>query len=141
MDLGAFSVSLAVKDIEASLQRQSRREPAATLSPLWAGGLAIAVGVVLWVATTAVSGRWEAWDASLYWTATYPAAIAVAGVLGYLAPQRAWRWGLAIMLAQAVTLTVAASSFGLLPLGLVVFGILAVPPMVAALLAARLRRR
>jgi hypothetical protein len=45
------------------------------------------------------------------------------------------------MLAQAVTLTFAASSFGLLPLGLIMFGVLAVPPMVVARIAAGIRGR
>lgn len=56
-------------------------------------------------------------------------------------PERPWRWGLTIMLAQAGTLAVAASSFGLLPLGLVMFAILAVPPMVVARVAAGFRAR
>lgn len=43
------------------------------------------------------------------------------------------------MLAQAVTLAGLARDFGLLPLGLVLFGVLALPPMFAATLAARRR--
>jgi peptidoglycan/LPS O-acetylase OafA/YrhL len=101
---------------------------------------AIAFGVVLWLGTAAASGRREAWDSSLYWTVAYPLSIAVAGALGYLAPQRPWRWGLTLMLAQAVTLAAASSSFGLLPLGLIMFGVLAVPPMLVARLTAGLRR-
>jgi hypothetical protein len=88
-----------------------------------------------------VSGRREAWDSSLYWAAAYPLAIALAGVLGYLAVERPWRWGLVIMLAQAVTLAAASNSFGLLPLGLVMFAVLAVPPMLVARLAAGVRTR
>ena len=98
-------------------------------------------GVILWVATTAVSGRREAWDSSLYWMVAYPVGVAVAGTLGYLAPERPWRWGLTLMLVQALALAVAASSFGLLPLGLIMFGILAAPPMGVAALAAAARRR
>jgi hypothetical protein len=98
-------------------------------------------GVLLWLGTSALSGRREAWDSSLYWSVAYPLAIAIAGVLGYLATDRPWRWGLLIMLAQAVTLAAASSSFGLLPLGLILFAVLAVPPMLVARLAAGLRTR
>jgi hypothetical protein len=38
-------------------------------------------------------------------------AIVAATLLGYLAPGRPWRYGLAIMLAQAVTMVTASSSF------------------------------
>ena len=85
-------------------------------------------GVAFWLATSAVTGRREASDSSLYWSVAYPLAIAVAGALGYLAPDRPWRWAATLMLVQAVSLAVAASSFGLLPLGLMLFGVLAVPP-------------
>jgi hypothetical protein len=103
--------------------------------------IAAAGGTILWVATTVVSGRGEAWDSPLYWSAAYPLGIAIAGVLGYVATDRPWRWGLALMLAQAVTLAIMTSSFGLLPLGLILFGVLAAPPSGAAAAGAYLRRR
>jgi len=107
----------------------------------WGYVLAAFAGVVLWLATAALTGRKEAWDSSIYWTATYPLAIAVSGLFGYVLPERAWRWGLVVMLAQALTLALAASSFGLLPLGLFMFAVLAVPPMIAGHLAAGIRLR
>jgi len=92
---------------------------------------------VLWLLTALISGRAEAWDAPMYWTVTYPLAILLAGVLGYRAPRRAWRWGLLVMLVQApVLLLTSGSSLNLLPLGLVLFAILALPPIVAARFAA-----
>lgn len=107
----------------------------------WGYLLAAMAGIVLWLATTLLSGRTEAWDSPLYWSVTYPLSIVVSGILGYFFPERSWRWGLVVMLAQAVTLALAASSFGLLPLGLVMFAVLAVPPMAVARFAARLRVR
>jgi hypothetical protein len=103
--------------------------------------IAAAGGAILWVATTVVSGRSEAWDSPLYWSAAYPLGIAIAGVLGYAATARPWRWGLALMLAQALTLAIMTFSFGLLPLGLILFGVLAAPPAGAAVAAAYLRLR
>lgn len=105
----------------------------------WA--IAIIGGIVLWLATMAIGGKREAWDSGLYWSVAYPLAIVLAAWLGYRFSERPWRWALAIMLAQALTLAATAASFGLLPLGMIVFSILALPLIAAAVLAARLRRR
>jgi hypothetical protein len=102
---------------------------------------AAVAGTVLWLGATIISGRREAWDSSFYWTVAYPAAVLCAAALGYLAPVRPWRWALVLMGAQAISLAVAAGSFGLLPLGLILFGILALPAAGAASWAARLRLR
>lgn len=111
------------------------------LSPRSAYVAAAVSGVALWGAATIVSGRTEAWDSPLYWVAAYPAGIVVSFVLGYLAPERPWRWAVTLMWCQAATLAVLASSFGLLPLGLILFGVLALPPAGAASVAGVLRRR
>ncbi len=102
---------------------------------------AIGGGAILWLATALVSGRSEAWDSSLYWIVTYPLAIALAGYLGHRAPEKPWRWGLAVMLAQAVVLVVSGSDFSLLPLGLILFSILALPAIGVARLMSRRRLR
>ena len=102
---------------------------------------AIGGGAILWLATAVVSGRSEAWDSLLYWVVTYPLAIALAGYLGHRAPERPWRWGLAVMLAQAVVLVVSGSDFSLLPLGLILFSVLALPAIGLAKLMARRRLR
>lgn len=102
---------------------------------------AVGGGAILWLATAAVSGKTEAWDSSLYWSATYPLAIGLAGYLGYRAPERPWRWGLAVMLAQAVVLVLSGSDSGLLPLGLALFSVLALPAVGMAQLMAKIRLR
>jgi hypothetical protein len=102
---------------------------------------AIAGGAILWLATAGISGKTEAWDSSLYWAATYPLAIGLAGYLGYRAPEKPWRWGLSVMLAQAVVLVVSGSDFSLLPLGLVLFSLLALPAAGLAQLMAKIRLR
>lgn len=101
----------------------------------------VAAGSLLWLVTASASGRNEAWDSEWYWTAAYPLAIVLAGILGYLAPVKPWRWGLIIMLTQAAVLAITASSFGLLPLGLILFAILAMPPIGVASITAWLRNR
>jgi peptidoglycan/LPS O-acetylase OafA/YrhL len=103
--------------------------------------VALAGGALLWIATARLAGRTEAWDAPMYWTITYPLAIGLAGAVGFLAPRRAWRWGIAVFLAQAVALAVAASSFGLMPLGMILFAALSLPAIAVAAGAARLSPR
>jgi len=98
-------------------------------------------GAILWLATSAISGRNEAWDSPLYFAVAYPLAIAFAGLLGYLFPRKAWRWGLIIMLVQPVILAITAKTFGLMPLGLILFGVLAIPPMIAARVMAAIRTK
>ena len=89
-----------------------------------------------------MSGRSEAWDAPLYWPVTYPLCLLLAGVLAYFEPVRPWRWALAVMLIQPlVMLLTSGSSLSLLPLGLIMFAILALSPMAIAGLVARLRLR
>ena len=102
--------------------------------------IAAATGAGLWLAVMLMSGKREAWDSPLYWIAAYPAGIAVAGALGYFAPARPWRWSFALMSAQAATMVVAASSFGLLPLGLIMFAALALPGAAVAAFASAARR-
>jgi hypothetical protein len=104
--------------------------------------LVAAGGALLWVLTSLISGRPEAWDAPFYWTVSYPLAILLAGVVGYLAPHRAWRWGLVVMLVQALVMVVTSSgSFGLLPLGLLLLGVLSLPATALAVLVAMGRTR
>jgi hypothetical protein len=68
-------------------------------------------------------------------------SIALAGGIGYWAPEKPWRWGLAVMLAQAVALAMSSAGFGLLPLGLILFSILALPAVGLAKLMAKIRLR
>ncbi len=104
--------------------------------------VALGGGASLWLGTMAVSGRNEAWDSPLYWSIAYPLCIALAGALAYAEPARPWRWALAVMLVQPVVMTLTSgSSFGLLPLGLILFAILALPVIVGARIGAWLRRR
>jgi hypothetical protein len=98
-------------------------------------------GSLLWLLGMMLGGRQEAWDSPLYWTVCYPLALVLAAVIGWKVPERAWRWALAIMLAQAVMLAAAAGDFSLLPLGLMLFAVLALPLIGVATVAASLRRR
>lgn len=102
--------------------------------------LSIVGGVVLWTATSMVTGKREPWDSSVYWSISYPLAVLGSAVLAFLFPQRPWRWAAMVMLMQFVVMIAMGSDLGLLPLGLIVMAVLTVPPAAAGLLAARLRR-
>jgi hypothetical protein len=103
--------------------------------------MAAVVGATIWQGTTIWTGRREAWYASEYWTIAYPTGLVLAAVIGYLVPAHsAWGVGLSLMLAQAVTLAFASQSFGLLPIGTVLFGFLALPVVATAAFGARLGR-
>ena len=100
--------------------------------------IALLIGAALWTAASLASGRREAWDASAYWALAYPAALIASALLGYFFPVRAWRWPLVLFAGQFVAMIVRNGEVGgLAPLGVVMFGVLALPAIVAARIAAR----
>lgn len=104
--------------------------------------IAATAGALLWLGTMAVSGRNEAWDSPLYWSVAYPLCLLFAGVFGYVEPARPWRFALALMLVQPVVMILTSgSSFSLLPLGVIMFAILALPAIIVARISAWLRLR
>jgi peptidoglycan/LPS O-acetylase OafA/YrhL len=104
--------------------------------------IAAVAGMVLWISASFISGKKEAWDASVYWTVAYPAAIVLSGLLGLLYPKWAWRWPLALFVFQFVGMVVRSGELGnLWPLGLLLFIVLSVPGILAAQGAAWLRAR
>ena len=116
--------------------------PISPRGPVTPFALATAFGVVLWLATSLLTGRREAWDASVYWTVAYPLAIVACAAIGYAFPDRPWRAVLALFAAQFVAMCLRNGELGgLWPLGLALFAALALPGVVAAHLAARTRRR
>lgn len=106
---------------------------------VFAYGIAIVTGCALWILAAVFGGRTEAWDSPFYWSLSYPLAIAAAGAIAWRVPEKPWRWGLAIMFAQAVVLVLTAGDYSLLPLGLVMFGLLALPAIALGYVCARIR--
>lgn len=100
--------------------------------------LSILTGLAACLAVTLVTGRREAWDSSLYFAAALPAMTIAAFALGYLFPQRAWRWGVAMAFGQSIAMVIGGGSLGLWPLALVAMAIVSIPQIVAAVVAARL---
>ena len=93
-------------------------------------------GALIWIAICLVTSVPEAWDDPLYWRAGYPALALIAGVSGYLAWEKPWRWALAVMASQMVVMLVQRGYGTLLPVGGIVFLLLALPLIAPAYLGA-----
>lgn len=99
---------------------------------------ALAVGFGLWLLASVIVDRKEAWDSGLYWAVFYPLSIAACGYFGLRHPDRPWRWALALFLGQSLALGIRSGELGnLFPLGLILFGVLALPGIAVAERAAR----
>lgn len=117
------------------MQPKPQSTPDASARPPYL--IAIVGGTLLWAMAAALGGRSEPWDAPSYWTVAYPLAIIAAGGLGYVFPERPWRWAVALVYTQTLIMIVNGSGLGLLPLGLIMLGILSLPAVAAASIAAR----
>ena len=107
----------------------------------WLYGAAFVSGALVWILVSSYSGKREAWDSDLYFTFGIPALCFVAGILGYVEPHRAWRWGIVPLFGQGVWMFASQGLGNLFPLGLLVLGLFAVPPIVTAKLGAALSNR
>lgn len=107
----------------------------------WLYGVAVLSGVLVWIVVSAVSGRSEAWDSHWYFSVGYPFICAVSMALGYLAPARSWRWGLAPFAGQFLWLLLTQGPGNLLPLGIIAFSVVSLPAVVAARVGAYVANR
>ena len=110
--------------------------------PVKPTAIAFVAGLLLMLAAAEVSGRREAWDSGVYWSVFYPLSVLACGLLGWLFPDRPWRWALALFLGQCIAMLLRNGELGsLFPLGVVLFGILSLPGVLVAKLGARMRGR
>lgn len=107
----------------------------------WFYVIAALAGALVWIVVSAASGRREAWDAPAYFSLGYPLVCALSLALGYLAPARSWRWGLAPFAGQFVWLLLTQGPGNLLPLGIVAFGVISLPAVLAARVGAYFGRK
>ena len=108
----------------------------------WKAYAAAAIlGLALWTIVAVVEMRIEPWDAPSFWAAFYPAAIALSGALGLIFPLRPWRWPLILMFMQLPVIILGGSGFSLLPMGLILMAVLALPGIGLAYLCAWARQR
>jgi hypothetical protein len=103
--------------------------------------LTAAVAATVWLAPWFLLGRKEAWDHWTYFIVSIPVMSMVAAYAGFQARSRWWRWPLTLVLAQFATALLLGGFGNLLPLGIVVFMVLALPMAIAAAVAAWIARR
>ncbi|MGC3975690.1 MAG: hypothetical protein QM771_15110 [Nitrospira sp.] len=107
----------------------------------WLFVTAAAGGMVVWTLVSAFSHKSEAWDSDLYFTLGMPAVCLLSALLGYLEPNNPWRWGAAPLVGQALVMLLTHSPGNLMPFGILMFGILALPSIVAAKIGALAAKR
>ncbi|MGZ5194944.1 MAG: hypothetical protein ACXWJM_07035 [Ramlibacter sp.] len=116
--------------------------PTTDSSALAPAAVAAVAGVALFAVAAVLTGKREPWDASLYWAVFYPASILVSALLGYVYPQRPWRWAIVLFEAQFLAMCIRTGELGnLWPFGMALFAVVALPAVAAAHLAARLSRQ
>jgi hypothetical protein len=107
----------------------------------WLYLISAATGIGVWVAISFFTGQREAWDSHYYFTYGLPLMTLLAGVFGFMAPSRPWRWPLVVMAAQALVLVFQNPTANLLPLGLILFAALSAPLVIAAYVGSAVRKR
>lgn len=104
-------------------------------------GISIATGVALELGIHLLTGRGEAWDSGLYWTAGLPIAGAIAVLLGALARRRDWLWAFAIVPSQITTMMIRSGEMSILwPLTVALGIVLSTPFAALAFIGSKLRR-
>jgi hypothetical protein len=98
-------------------------------------------GAAIWMLIAQASGRREAWDSGLYFSVGIPAVCLVAMACAYVEPNRSWRWGVLPLVGQFVWMLLSLGPGNLLPLGVIVFGVLSIPPIIAARVGAFIARK
>ena len=98
-------------------------------------------GALIWALIVAVTGKREAWDSSLYFSVGVPVVCVLAAMLGFVEPRKTWRWGVAPLAGQFACMLLLVGVGNLLPVGLMVFGMLSIPPVIAAWLGGVIARR
>lgn len=102
----------------------------------WLYLLSAVCGAVIWILIAQASGRREAWDSGLFFSVGMPAVCLVSMAFAFFEPNHSWQWGVLPMIGQFVWMLVSQGPGNLLPLGVIVFGVLSVPAIIAAQIAA-----
>jgi hypothetical protein len=107
----------------------------------WLYLLAAVCGAAIWILIALASGRNEAWDSNSYFSVGIPAVCLVSLAFAFFEPNRSWRWGVLPMVGQFFWMLISPGPGSLLPLGVIVFGVLSIPPIVAARIGAFIATR
>lgn len=102
----------------------------------WLYGVAVGIGIAMWIVVSSLSGRREAWDSEWYFLIGVPVICVVSAALGFIETSRPWRWGVAPLIGQFSWMLVTQGPGNLLPLGVVMFGVLSLPSVMTAKIGA-----
>lgn len=94
-------------------------------------------GLIVYLGITLATGKNEAWDDGAYYSIGIPVMCVVAFIIGYLFPQRPWRWALSMAVGQASGALLHGSSLNLLPLAVIFMTVISLPQFLAANLGAK----
>lgn len=108
--------------------------------PVWATLTTVGVGAATWFAVAMAGSRHEAWDSELYFVLVMPLIALTAGAVSFKVPRHFWRWSVFPFAAQAMYLFVQNPNANMLPLGLIMFGIVATMCMIPAAIGAAFGR-
>lgn len=101
--------------------------------------------VLYWMLVCWVTGVKEPWDAHAYGRLWYPVSLFLAGVGGVILNSRAWMAGVIVTLAQFPSMLMHSATGPLLPAGLIILCVLAIPAVAISALsgwiAARVRSK
>jgi len=84
----------------------------------WMFAIAIVMGPLVEIVTTAMTGQIEAWDSKWYLRVGYPIICFTSLGLTYFDPTRKWKWAVLPMLSQLVFLLIRNGFGNLFPLAL-----------------------
>jgi hypothetical protein len=99
------------------------------------------MGIIVWIGISMLTQKSEAWDSPNYFKFGLPFLMFLSGVFAFIEPRRAWRWGVLVIIVQpiAMFMTNPGGNANLLPLGLLVFGVLMIPCVLAAYIGVGIR--
>jgi hypothetical protein len=110
------------------------------LSRRFAIAIAVLTGATLELGVALFTGRYEAWDSSVYWTVGLPIVLVASCAIGYFAGRRDWFWVALIIPSQVSTMLIRNGEVGgLWPLMIALSAVLGAPFLVAAFITSRLR--
>jgi hypothetical protein len=103
------------------------------LSELFAALLSIIVGAATWFGMRMITGEQDPQSHLNYWIVGYPILVFASLLIGFQFNTRPWRWGALIIAVQLVLgISTAKGGLNLLPLGVLLHVLLALPCVLAA---------
>lgn len=105
---------------------------------------AAAIGILTWVGISIASLEAEAFDDETYFTIALPIVALVCAYLGFTVPVKPWRYGLVAIGMHGLALVYLAAvgpELSMLPVGLAILGVIAIPMCLAGMVGARAHRQ